>query len=122
MRWRREIARCAGLPPLDLMEGFYEGMGKFSTSGMDDGVKALLPIKWECLKPTPLTILLMHSDYDGDIQSKDCAPIADELEKLLPLLPDSKDPGHIGYWRDCTQQFIDGLRLAAARNENVDFH
>jgi hypothetical protein len=28
MRWRQEIAKAAGLPPLDLMEGFFTSMDR----------------------------------------------------------------------------------------------
>ncbi len=133
MRWRKEIAAFAGLPPLELMEGFYVPL---SASGLptlyfgmgtrkEDYLKDLdesLPIKWSCLKPSPLHKLLYHSDCDGDIACEDCGPIADELEKLLPLMPDGDAGGHIGNWRDKTATFIAGLRLAASKNENLNFH
>jgi len=110
-RWREKIAELAGLPPLNLMDGHYEGPAKIG-----------LPIKWACLKPSPLRILLDHSDCDGEIAWKDCAPIADELEKLLPLFPDGGGGGHIEDWKDCTSRFIAGLRKASAAKENVLFH
>lgn len=133
MRWRRELARVAGLPPLDLMEGFYaplQGRGLPTLyHGMatreGDYFKDLdesLPINWECLKPSPLHILLHHSDFDGEIAWQECGPIADALEALLPKLPKVEAGGHIGDWRDKTQQFIDGLREASKLRENVEFH
>lgn len=83
----------------------------------------LLPLKWEILKDDPLNILLHHSDCDGEIRWQDCCPIADRLTDLLPLLAQSGDGGgHIGNFVAKTQTFIDGLRLAASRKENVDFH
>lgn len=97
--WRKELARAAGLPPLNLMKGFC-----------DEGQ----PIEWDILKPSSLITLLNHSDCDGEIQAIDCAPLADTLSELLPKLPQD--------WRSDTQQFIDGLRLAASKQENVDFH
>ena len=133
MRWRKEIAKVAGLPPLELMEGFYQplnasglptlyfGLGTRKENYLDEIDKAL-PIKWDCLKPSPLHKLLYHSDCDGEIAAEDCGPIADELEKLLPLFPQGDGGGHIGNWRDKTQTFIDGLKLAASKNEAVDFH
>ena len=30
--------------------------------------------------------------------------------------------GHIGNWRAKTRAFVDGLRLAASRGEDVEFH
>lgn len=144
-RWRCKLAEVAGLPPLDLMEGFYQpldsesvapptlyhgpntyepesymgfGSGRTYMSKLDD----LLPIKWECLKPNPLHELLCHSDCDGEIPADRCGPIANALEELIPLLPDGDAVGHIGNWREKTQAFVGGLRRAAAANENVKFH
>lgn len=141
MRWRQEIARAAGLPPLDLMEGFFcprsngKSFGSIPTIYLGPGalndeltvnciqrLESGLPIKWDALKPSPLHELLFHSDCDGEIPAESCGPIADELEKLLPLLPEGDGGGHIGIWREKTQQFIDGLRAASAAGEPVDFH
>lgn len=137
MRWRKEIAKVAGLPPLELMEGFYcptRGNGHdiptiYLGPNTDDltrncitQLEASLPIRWDCLKPSPLHELLNHSDCDGEIAADRCGPIADELEKLIPLLPDGEAGGHIGHWREKTQQFVKGLREAAAAGEPLDFH
>lgn len=139
MRWREKIAEVAGLPPLQLMEGFFcpssgaNEMGSTTTfylgprpdeltKGCIHRIEAALPIKWEALKPSPLHELLQHSDCDGEIPADSCGPIADDLEKLLPFLPDGDAGGHIGVWRDKTRQFIDGLRAAAAANEPLGFH
>lgn len=141
MRWRQKIAHVAGLPPLELMEGFFtpnyrgmrtfEGIPTFYLGGARDddlvvsGIRQLeerLPIKWECLKPSPLHELLFHSDCDGEIPSDRCAAIADALEALIPLLPNEDGGGHIGNWRDKTKQFVSGLRSAAEANEPLDFH
>jgi hypothetical protein len=134
-RWRSKIAEVAGLPPLDLMEGFYSPLKERQGYGIPTfycgpheptdnllGLDSLLPIKWECLKEDKLYILLSHSDCDGEIAWEDCAEIADSLEKLIPLLPDEIAGGHIENWRDKTQNFVDGLRKAAAAKENLDFH
>lgn len=48
--------------------------------------------------------------------------LADRLAELLPKLPEGDGGGHIGHWREKTQTFIDGLRLAASRGEDVEFH
>lgn len=132
-RWRTKLAEVAGLPPLELMEGFYKPLdshGGLPTlyHGREEwlGLKhldSLLPISWDCLNPDEaLHLLLSHSDCDGVIPSEMCSPIADRLEELLPLLPGEDAGGHIGYWRDKTQTFIDGLRLASRLGEDVDFH
>lgn len=142
MRWRTKIAEVAGLPPLQLMEGFFVPQREKDAKDWDGTIPTIylgpstdemtrnsilrmeesLPIQWAALKPSPLHELLYHSDCDGEIPAAACGPIADELEKLLPLLPDEEAGGHIGVWRDKTQKFIDGLRAAAAANESLDFH
>lgn len=130
MRWRIEIARCCGIP-LELMEGFFEAktnqMVLAECAG--ENAKPLIelvgrncPIKWDSLKPDPLHVLLYHSDCDGEIAPTDCAKIADRLEQLLPKIPSGDGGGHIGNWRDKTQQFIDGCRAAAAAGEPLNFH
>ena len=141
MRWRRMLAQVAGLPPLDLMEGFYEPLGSpggqvtlyygietnMPAYGPDSqpylaSIDERLPIRWECLKPSALHELLYHSDCDGEIAADRCGPIADALEELIPLLPDESAGGHIGNWREKTAQFVSGLRLAAEKGEPLDFH
>lgn len=132
MRWRTEVAKAAGLPPLSLMEGFFSTdyrhpiyldpsaseLSRNSLRALNEG----LPIKWECLKPSPLHELLFHSDCDGEIPAESCGPIADALETILPNMPTGSGGGHIGDWREKTQQFIDGLRRAAAAGEPLGFH
>lgn len=136
MRWRMALAEAAGLPPLDLMEGFYvpvgspSGLPTFYARGYEQeefcGLRRIderLPIRWGCLKPSPLHELLYHSDCDGEIPWESCGPIADALEALLPALDKmGGDGGHIGRYGDKTRTFIDGLRRAAEARENVEFH
>lgn len=142
MRWRCQIAKAAGLPPLQWMDGFYahtditleEAKHAVKTMGYREEDRwawellsafyfgGNIPLKWESLKPSPLHALLDHSDCDGEIPSEQCAGIADALEKVLPNLPDGDGGGHIGNWREKTQTFIDGLRDAAEKGEAVDFH
>ena len=137
MHWRKKLAEVAGLPPLELMEGFYyhdeigtlqavrrslgSGPLDFLAESIDE-LERSLPILWDRLKPDVLHELLSHSDCDGELAPGICGPLADRLEELLPLLPDENQGGHIGHWRDTTQAFIDGLRVAAAANEPVGFH
>lgn len=144
-RWRHGLAEAAGIP-LDLMEGYADfaddrGLAAaFEWARARDGgphcgspygpvlarfvemVAAVIPLAWEVLRPDPLHVLLDHSDCDGEIPAALCAPLADRLEELLPLVADNAGGGHIPHWRDKTQAFIDGLRLAAARGEAVGFH
>lgn len=135
MRWRQELAKLAGLPPLDMMEGFYAPLDGermslptlYCTNGNARECSHLkrldeqLPIRWDCLKPDALHELLHHSDCDGEIPWERCGAIADSLEKLIPLM-NGDGGGHIGNWKDKTQAFVDGLRLAAKEKENVEFH
>ena len=101
--WRCAIAAAGGIP-LERMEGFMSE---------EEGET----IAWSCLDPDVLHILLSHSDCDGFIAAKDCGPLADRLEEILPLLSD--DPGEDV--QTPTKLFIRGLRLAASKQEDVIF-
>lgn len=61
--------------------------------------------KWN--ESDPLTILFLHSDCEGIIASKDCEPLAKRLEEVMGLY---------------TQRFIAGLRDAASKGEDIEFH
>jgi len=138
-RWRKEIAKHIGIP-LDLMEGFYnhceisfEDFENLLISSKDETYPSwardlclgvtndILPLKWESFKPNPLHYLLHHSDCDGNIPWSKCRKMANELEKIMPLLPTDSGGGHIGDWHDKTQKFIDGLRAAYTEKQNVIF-
>lgn len=70
-----------------------------------------------------LVLLLDHSDCDGELRWEDCDAIADRLEQLLPALQTAGDGGgHLGDYAQATQRFINGLRVAAFAQENVEFH
>ena len=149
-RWRTKLAEAAGIP-LFLMDGYYIQDDQWTNSsppldalawaapGTDGrgpacgshygpalhnwitGIARWLPISWDVLKDDPLLVLLNHSDCEGEILAKDCAPLADRLEALLPLLT-GDGGGHIGSYQEKTRTFITGLREAAAAGENVGFH
>lgn len=140
MSWRIKIAEVAGFPPLELMEGFYSSNQDIGTRNpfilleyryplgdeLDMAalrrIKQRLPIKWQLLEKHPLYMLLRHSDCDGHINYGACGKIADELEKLLPLLSDEHVGGHIGNYYDKTKDFIAGCRLANKNKERLEFH
>lgn len=111
MEYRRELARLAGMPPLEFMRGFFCEDSK-KTPGCPD-----YAISWATLKPDIIHVLLNHSDCDGEIDWEDCEPLADRLQELLDLMAEEDT-----YWRVDTKQFINGLRSAASRKENVIFH
>lgn len=128
MRWRRQIAFCCGIP-LDLMEGFFRppptmlykpAETALGLTPISDIIGAL-PLSWGLFRDDPITILLNHSDCEGEIKSADCAPLADRLEGILDQLPEEPGGGHIGSWQDKTNAFISGLREAAASDEDVEF-
>lgn len=73
---------------------------------------------WDKIPADPLLILIVHSDCEGHINPEHALPLAERLEELLPML----DPVEDVYYIAKTEQFIDGLRDAAAKNEVVGFH
>lgn len=141
MAWRKRIAQVAGLPPLELMEGFYEPLDEkrrlwasdvptfWTSTKISDwrsnwrllSLDKRLPISWNCLKPCPLHELLHHSDCDGEISWEVCNSIADGLESLIELLPQEGTEEDPWDWKDKTKQFVKGLRLAASLKENIVF-
>ncbi|HEX20687.1 MAG TPA: hypothetical protein ENG78_07710 [Acidiferrobacteraceae bacterium] len=101
--WREKICAVSGLGCLE----DYHGFGGSKPWPDDDA----------------LSILLYHSDCDGEIEWKDCAAIANRLDDIMPAMKVAGEGGgHIGNYATKTQQFIDGLRLAASKEENVGFH
>lgn len=98
--WRRRICIAAGLGTLDS----YIGFGGATPFPSDD----------------VLTVLLDHSDCDGEIEWKICAALADRLEAVLPHVQDLT--ASFPYYADKTRTFIDGLRRAHEARANVEFH
>lgn len=118
-RWRQELARAAGyevVEPSGIGQPYYElPWEQFEDKnflGEWDGIPG----------DDPLMFLLVHSDCDGVIRPEHGVHLADRLEQLLPLLDEAVSGGHITSMRGDTEQFIDGLRKAAAAGEDVDFH
>lgn len=115
--WRRALTRAAGMPPLDLFEGYFKPGLQPAVPYFHHGTNTLSaclpPIKWEDYASDPLVVLLNHSDCDGWIEPKDCLPIANRLLDLLPHLPIE--------WKAVTIQFAAGLRDAAENFERVYF-
>lgn len=119
MRFRRAIAKSIGVP-LDLMEGFYEGLvPMYATVTPPMALDRLtrieseyMPLRWESMRPDPLHVLLHHSDCDGDIAVADLKPLAERLEAIAPQL---------GEWSEHAIQFAKGCRLAARRRQKVQF-
>ena len=69
---------------------------------------------------------LIHSDCDGEISPEMCEKVADDLEKILPLVEALgwEAGGHIargGGFVAVLQRFIAGCRAAAEANEPLIF-
>jgi len=98
-RFRHEIAEAIGVN-LDSFEG-YGGNVPF------DELKR--GVRW----------LLDHSDCDGHITPKRCKLIADDLNEIIPLLPDEIEPFCV---RAQAERFRNGCLKAYKKNEKLDFH
>ena len=68
----------------------------------------------------PLIILLAHDEYSGRIKYTHCPYLADRLEQLEGKMM-AGGGGFLPVWVLFTQQFIRGLRTAAAFNQDVVF-
>ena len=102
-KWRNEVCLAADLGSIYEYNGFG-GDKEFDHSD-------------------PLTILLYHSDCDGDIKWQDCNDLADRLEEVLPNVRSVKTEDiRFDYYKARVDQFIDGLREAYNLKEDVDFH
>jgi hypothetical protein len=125
LRWRHTLAGAAG----------YK-IREPTTEERDAGMYSpTVDLHWEVFEPEnyqgewdfvpgddPLLYLIVHSDCDGVIHPEQGIHIARRLEQLLPLLDDTEAIGHIRpHMRGKTQQFIDGLKAAAAAGEDVEF-
>jgi hypothetical protein len=67
----------------------------------------------------PINVLMGHSDCDGIIAAAACGPLADALQLMVDGVAGRAD---YDSWTPAARRFIAGLRLAAARNEDVEFH
>lgn len=144
--WRNWVAIQLGLPPLDLMEGFYttehdtddgylKGYGnpfyhaKIKLTGKEykdiESIQRGFPIKWSCLKEDAIHELLNHSDCEDDISWEACGKIAERLKYLLDNVNLDDSPGHEymnDYMLKKTKQFMEGCQLAFEKQERLEFH
>lgn len=74
---------------------------------------------WGPYRDDPLTVLLDHSDCDGEIEPEDAEPLADRLKELIDHF-DESDKVH-QYWKTQTEKLIKILRRAAETGEQVLF-
>ena len=92
---RSELAKTAGLPPLDLMEGhFTEEIARDTLvlEAMVENARALghdvvrLPVRCESLGFDDLITLLRIRDSDGRIEQRQCEALAARIVTLLPAI------------------------------------
>jgi hypothetical protein len=132
MRWRCWVARCAGYPPLHLMDGFCDPnllVWSFKDAAFPYWMgRDSLPIRWDNFKDDPLVLLLRHSDCDGDIQPDKCHAIAERLRQIAAeneeyvKTPSATARADYDGMIPATIRFANGLDLAANNNEPVEFH
>jgi len=121
-RWRNKVAQVAGYAvwPVKFEDGILSDTVMIEWGQIRENN---LLGHWSSLPPDPLIILIAHSDYNGIIRSDHCEPLALRLEELLPQLEkQDKDGNHFDNYAEKTKSFIQGLRVAAERQENVNFH
>ena len=68
---------------------------------------------WDETPEDALLVLIVHHDCEGVIRHAQTQALADRMEELLPDV--SED------WKTRTQEFIDGLRDAHSKGEDVEF-
>lgn len=109
--WRNTLAEAAGYKVQDLVAQLdWDNI-------TDDNLHGV----WAETPSDPLVVLLAHYDCEGVIGPEQSGPLADRIEGLLDKLPSGQSPGHIRDWRETTQKFIDGLRLASTNKEVLEF-
>lgn len=125
-RWREKLAEVAGydIVTLDLQHDHGRTMtcidwGLWPESAYYD--PPYVPCRLDGT-PDPLLLLIMHSDCEGKIRHEFLGQLAKRLEELLPQLEGQDGGGHIGDYGDKTRSFIEGLRLADSRGEDVEFY
>ncbi|MEX7474248.1 hypothetical protein AB4Z39_31630 [Mycobacterium adipatum] len=122
-RWRDELARVAGYEFATVKERpsgaqIFVDWGHVEYDWMF-GEWPFIPCRIDGT-PDPLLLIVLHADTEGRLKHEHLVPIADRLTELLPLL-EGDGGGHVGGYREATQQFINGLRLADMRKEDVVF-
>lgn len=117
-RWRAAVAAAAGIATYEGRLGLSYWHESFNE--LRDAQGGLYG-DWVTPPEDPLMVLLCHSDCEGRIPHELAAGLADRLEGLLPgIVEDRSWP--TGYMRQHTLDFIAGLRAAATKGEDVEFH
>lgn len=101
MRFRIWVADKCGID-LPRMEGYGESD----------------PISWDTVNDD-ISILLAHSDCDGEISPEDCGKLAARLKILIDSC--QPDDGPFSEYQRATR-FMKGCEAAHAAGEALDFH
>jgi hypothetical protein len=121
--FREALARAAEWPADGPDEGFEaSGGSRINWSALPDGW--LMGEGWESVPEDPLIILQAHSDCDGILPVFALVPLADRLEELRPKVHDAAlawAPAWADELPERVDQFVRGLRAAAAAGEPVEF-
>ena len=137
-RWREAVQEAAGWHLEQRRDGWmtYRWPREVNADALTD---ENFVGEWESLPEDPLVILVAHSDCDGVIPVPALLPLADRLDEIasrmgtadgqksdswLEQSGHAERPARADYdgTRAATARFAAGLRLAAARNEPVEFH
>ena len=94
-QWRSRVCQEIGLGDIYTYEGF-------------GGSK-----RWPPVSSEPLVSLLNHWDGDGILKWQECDAMADRLDSIV---------NNMGQFKEVTEQWIEGLRLAYESQENVEFN
>jgi len=126
--FRKAVAEVVGIP-LDLMEGHFNRAEWMLCAGGVPIQESLLetrleplPVSWKAFEEDPISLLLHHSDFDGEISWEDAVPIAERLEEIAPQIVHPEGQRDDWDFKAHALQFAAGLRQAAELQENVDFH
>lgn len=119
-RWRDKLAKVAGYeitPDINQRPMVLIDYGHWPEVNYYD--PPIIPCRIDGT-PDPLLLLIMHSDCEGKIRAEHVGPLADRLTELLPDI-EGDGGGHIGDFREKTQTFIAGLRVAELAGEEIEF-
>lgn len=124
--FRRAIAQVVGVP-LEVMEGYYDRDEWMVCAESPMGKEMLarriewFPVSWAAWEDDPITLLLNHSDCEGELRWQDAVAIAERLEEIAPQIVRPPDMRKDWDFKQTALDFAAGLRRAAEREEDVTF-
>jgi hypothetical protein len=132
-RLRAEVCRAIGGSWPPHFKYGVDGRAILNGDGMPTTDESLDPESWYCDEEYTreawpgLYEFLCHSDCDGEIEPDMCVKVADDLERIIPLVEalGSTAFGHIeaqGGYVEVLRKLVVGCRLAAEQNEPLLFY